>query len=92
MFGDSVTCCKAGLLNFIDGLVSHEHFFSRRNSGNEGTSNIGMLVLLLKSLFLLSSHFVVRVSVESSGAGLVCRKQVGHVLVEVLVDVLVVHL
>jgi hypothetical protein len=77
MFGDSVSCCKAGLLNFIDGLVSHKHFFSGCNSSDEGTANVGML----ESLFLSSGHLVVGVGSEASGASLVCGEQVGHVLV-----------
>ena len=77
MFGDSVSCCKAGLLNFIDGLVSHKHFFSGCYGSDEGTSNVSML----KSLFLSSGHLVVGVGSKSSGGILVCRKQVGHVLV-----------
>jgi hypothetical protein len=50
-----------------------------------------MFVLLLESLFLAPGHFVVRVSVDCCGGILVGRKQVGHVLIEILIDVLVVH-
>ena len=77
MFGDTVSSCKAGLLDFIDGCVSHKHFFSGSNSSDEGTSNVSVL----ESLFLSSGHLVVGVSGKSCSGILVCGEQVGHVLV-----------
>ena len=91
MLGNSVASGHAGLLDFIDGLVSHKHFFSGCYSGNEGTSNIGMFGLLLGGLFLGSGGGVVSLVDHAGGAGLLLREQVGEALIDILVGVSVHH-
>lgn len=83
VLGNSVAGGKTGLLDFIDRCLSHKHFFSGSDSGNERTANVGML-----HCFLLSSG---RLGVQAGSADLLLREQVGEVLLEVLVGVVCVH-